>query len=347
MGECEKILRDNNEDIPDSEQLIIYKTDIKTEDLSSTYVIYEVYHPLTLQKLNLSLCSEVKISIDIPVSLDNNMEELYNRLSDSGYNLFNENDSFYQDICSTYTSVNGTDILLSDRKKDFYGESQNISVCQNGCRLESYNSKTKKAKCNCSLEEESKELNDLNIEDFFTREAIQENFYKTLSNSNFKVLKCYQLLLSSKIIKNVGEIVMTIIFVTFLILVITHIFTGKKRMIYYINLILKKKLNNQKIAKKKTKTNKKEKINKNSSISIKNTSQKSFFSIRKKKNHAPPKKLSTKQIDLTNEGNSHKKLKALLKNPKKSGNYYQNNIYLNVNVIKNKKKKIKQKKIKK
>ena len=36
----------------------------------------------------------------------------------SGYDLFNENDSFYTDICSTFTSENGTDMTLADRKKE-------------------------------------------------------------------------------------------------------------------------------------------------------------------------------------------------------------------------------------
>ena len=49
---------------------------------------------------------------------------LYNELKDLGYNLFDSNDKFYNDICIPYTSPNGTDILLSDRKKIFLGNDE-------------------------------------------------------------------------------------------------------------------------------------------------------------------------------------------------------------------------------
>ena len=60
--------------------------------------------------------------------------------------MFNEKDSFYNDICTTYTTVNSTDRLLSDRKKDFYETIQNQSMCQTGCEFQYYNSTNKKEK---------------------------------------------------------------------------------------------------------------------------------------------------------------------------------------------------------
>ena len=65
--------------------------------------------------LNLSICDS--ITVNTPVNISNEMEEIYNSLSESGYNLFDSEDDFYQDICSTYTTANGTDMLLSDKKK--------------------------------------------------------------------------------------------------------------------------------------------------------------------------------------------------------------------------------------
>ena len=66
------------------------------------------------------MCSDTQISIHVPVQLDETLDSLAKSLSDSGYNLFNENESFYNDICSTYTNEDGTDMLLSDRKSDIY-----------------------------------------------------------------------------------------------------------------------------------------------------------------------------------------------------------------------------------
>ena len=43
LGDCETILKTKN-DIPEDLSLIIFKTDIKSEDSSATYVAYEIYN---------------------------------------------------------------------------------------------------------------------------------------------------------------------------------------------------------------------------------------------------------------------------------------------------------------
>ena len=86
--------------------LIILKTDIKADNLTKTYVQYEIYDPRNLNRLDLSICKNT-ISISAPIELDNSISSLYDNMKESGYNLFNENDSFYNDICSIYTSENG------------------------------------------------------------------------------------------------------------------------------------------------------------------------------------------------------------------------------------------------
>ena len=137
FGECENILKAVN-NIPMDESLIIFKADINKEDNSSKYVTYEVYNPITLEKLDLNICNNNQIKIRVPVIVEDEIKLLIISLSELGYNLFDEEDCFYNDICSTFTSKNGTDILLSDRKKDFYSVGQNQSLCQNSCELKSY-----------------------------------------------------------------------------------------------------------------------------------------------------------------------------------------------------------------
>ena len=344
LGDCENILKDAN-GIPRSEQLIIYKTDIKTEDLSNTYVQYEVYDPYTLKKLNLSVCHELQVSINIPVELDENIELLYESLSQSGYNLFDKNDSFYQDICSTYTTINGTDILLSDRKKDIYTQSQNQIICQNYCEMKSYNQITKKAKCDCSINEQTEEsLENKHIKDLFSKNIIENNFYKTLANSNFRVLKCYKLVFKN-IIKNIGEIMMTIIMFLFMILMIMFCITWQKRINKYICLIL----NYSQIDKNKKRksilsnnikiNNKKKKIKNLSSFQKKEKSEKSKLNAKEE----PPKKTKTKKNE---NKNANKDIKTF-KNSKGDLNHiYKDNIFLNVNLINSQNKKIKNKTIK-
>ena len=45
-----------------------------------------------------------------------------------GYNLFDINSPFYQDICTPYKSNNGTDVPLTDRVNYFYNNN-NETAC--------------------------------------------------------------------------------------------------------------------------------------------------------------------------------------------------------------------------
>ena len=201
LGDCEKTLKDAN-GIDQNKSLIVYKVDVKNSDSSSTYVQYEIYNPDNMIQLNLSVCE--KIIINTPVDIGTEMEGIYNSLYESGYNLFNSEDSFYQDICTTYTTANGTDMLLSDRKKEIYSSTSDVTLCQTGCTLESYNSDTKKASCNCDTSSTQTSLSNVDIDSLFDKEEIKSSFYDTLSNSNFRVLKCYKVVFSSKFLNNVG-----------------------------------------------------------------------------------------------------------------------------------------------
>ena len=213
LGDCEKTLKELNS-IDQNKSLIVYKVDVKNSDSSSTYVQYEVYNPDNMNPLNLSVCE--KIIINTPVDIGTEMEDIYNSLYESGYNLFNSEDSFYQDICTTYTTANGTDMLLSDRKKEIYSSTSEVTLCQTGCTLESYNSYTKKASCNCETSSTQASLSNVDIDTLFDKEEIKSSFYDTLSNSNFRVLKCYKTVFSSKFLNNVGGIFMTFVGLGFL-----------------------------------------------------------------------------------------------------------------------------------
>ena len=74
----------------DEDEFIIFKRDIKNE--FTTYVEYEIYNSRTLELLNLDICSDNQININIPVNLKQETELLYNKLNELGYNIFDEND---------------------------------------------------------------------------------------------------------------------------------------------------------------------------------------------------------------------------------------------------------------
>ena len=241
LGDCEDRLK-KKEGLNESDNLIIFKIDIKNKDLSSTYVQYEIYNPKTLKKISLDICSDLAISVNIPVNLDKGTQSVYDSLSKSGYNLFNLNDSFYTDICSTYTSGDGTDLTLLDRKKIIYDNNGNVSMCQEGCYFQYYNLTTKKAKCDCVVQtkETITDIDEIN----FNKDQIVDSFFSALKNSNFLVLKCYKLVFSKKgQIDNKGSYMMSAIFFIFIILMIVYIINGNKKINYFIQMILNQKLN--------------------------------------------------------------------------------------------------------
>ena len=273
LGECENILK-KEYNISENQSLIVIKSDIKNEDLSSTVVQYEIYHPISKIKLNLGLCKDVKIVVNAPLKLDSNTISLYDSLSQSGYNLFDSNDDFYNDICSTYTSENGTDMTLEDRKKQMFSASGNITVCQEKCSFELYNLTTKKAKCNCDVQEENTETN-LDKIKFDHKQEIGSNFLTTLTNSNFLVLKCYKLAIDfTNFLKNKGRIIISIITIAFNSLIFLYIYKDAKTIHNYIVSIIQLKRSIDEDKKPKLKQNIKPKLKRKSKPKIKKGNKK-------------------------------------------------------------------------
>ena len=197
-------------------------------------VQYEVYHPLTKEKLNLSLCNSNTIDLYIPITLEQKILDLYDDLQNSGYDLFDINDPFYNDLCSPYKSENGTDVLLSDRKNDYYNN--NYTTCQSNCEYSQFISEYKFLKCECKIV-----VDDINIHDFnkFSKK-ISKNFYDILQNSNYKTLKCYNLVFNKNyFVKNIGNFIVLGLFVCYLCFFIIFIIKGisplKEDILHSIN----------------------------------------------------------------------------------------------------------------
>ena len=244
LGECEEILKKSIKGFQKGDELIIYKTDIKYEERSSTYVHYEIYNPYSLEEMDLKICHKSEITINAPLYLSQNVEEKKENLEKFGYNIFDENDIFYNDICTKFTNEFGNDMILSDRRNDIYGLINNISLCQKGCTFQSYNSISKKAICNCEIKEKKniiEELKDFtNI--FEERKNIYEIFKNTISYSNFKILKCYKLLKNFKnFIHNYGCIIFLICLIAYFILMVKYFINDYKKINELIQSILQKK----------------------------------------------------------------------------------------------------------
>ena len=243
IGECEKILK-SVYGIPENYSLIMVKSDSKMEDNKATNVIFDLYHPINKTKLNLSYCNEVDIKIDIPTNLENNTIDLYDSLLESGYNLFDSQDSFYNDVCTVYTSTNGTDMTLSDRQNIIYSKSGNISLCQDGCIFSSYNKTFKTVQCDCNVQSTSSETSSLKLD----KDELKNSFINTILNSNFIILKCIKMAFNFKnILTNQGRIAMSIIVFFFFVIIIIFFINDKNTINKYFKLILEDKIKRERI----------------------------------------------------------------------------------------------------
>ena len=63
---------------------------------------YKVFNPLNLsQELNLEYCANMDIEIRLPI-FNNYEERLIEAAKKYGYNIFDKNDPFYNDVCSKF-----------------------------------------------------------------------------------------------------------------------------------------------------------------------------------------------------------------------------------------------------
>ena len=149
LGNCEILLR-KYYNLTNNQTIYLKKLDIIQDGLKAKKIEYNVYSKLSgknLVKLNLTVCENSKISINIPYEINDNIDK------------FNTSSGYYNDICYSATTNDGTDISLSDRKNE-YIEGDNI-ICQENCDFTTYNFTTKKAKCECFAKESNSSFADM------------------------------------------------------------------------------------------------------------------------------------------------------------------------------------------
>ena len=221
FGECENLLKRNYK-INENTSLIIIKFEKITNISSERLLQFEVYDPYTKKKLNLSICSNITIDIYIPVILSEKIQNLYNELKDLGYDLFDINSPFYQDICTPYKSSDGTDVTLNDRVNYFYNN--NETTCQSNCKFSDYLMDSQYVKCDCEIT--NSEINIRETEKFSAK-SIYESFFSVLKYSNYKVLKCARLTFTiNSLTINIGSILSIIYFLIFFVFLIIYILKG-------------------------------------------------------------------------------------------------------------------------
>ena len=257
LGDCEDILKEQYK-IDKNKSLIILKIDYYKPDSLIPIIGYEIFHPDTKIKLNLTYCNNTSIDLNIPVSLDEN-------------NLFkyDPNSEYYTDECNPYTTKDGTDILLNDRHYEY--NSNNMSICENNCTLKEYEKDSKKVICECNLKYEqiviSEIVNDTNI--------LSYNFTNKEQN-NMITMKCvYTLFTKDGISSNIANYILVFFTIFFMFSGVYFYKCSYFKLEDNIREILEAKeenaTNKKKFKKKKNSKKKKNKFGKIRNENIKNT----------------------------------------------------------------------------
>ena len=347
IGECEDLLRESNNITNSNISLLILLYEKQTNISSKRDVQFEVYESETKSKLDLAVCNNVSIDIYVPLVLSEELYNLYNELKEQGYDLFNINSDFYQDICTPFSSSNGTDVLLSDRANYYFNNDE--TQCQSGCSFLNYNFETQSLKCECNINETQLDIENIKKEE--SSKSLYKSFYDVLKYSNYKVLKCYKLAFQIKnLYKNIGTILALIYFIIYLIFLIIYCIKGITPLINEISKLVRDNnaketndkspivicenaaINSQLISNNiSDKDNNKETLNKKESSKIRKSRRKKRKSKTMKNNpsYPPIKKrkssnlvISKNAIILTNHkesGSSLNKLVNEIKNEKGNG----------------------------
>ena len=237
ISQCEAILK-KKYGLEDEEELVIVKGDL-LENLTDIYTGNKVEYQLFSVSLGCFLplkdCEEEEeggspvVSVTNPFNTQNLISQFQSKIDavvSNGYDVFDSNSPFYNDICSPFTNENGNDVLLDERRADYFNE--NINLCESGCTFVSYNLSLKMYTCSCPVktsigaemkgDEETKEIS----------KEFPESFYKKHKHSNIEVFKCASQVFSPKgQTKNFGSYSLLTCMASLIGVIVFHFVKGK------------------------------------------------------------------------------------------------------------------------
>ena len=232
LEECEKILKGIYE-IDENMPLVILKIDYFIPGILIPIIDYEIFHPINKSQLDLKYCENKIVNYSIPVSIDED-------------NIFkyDPNSDYYTDECFSYTTENGTDILLNDRHDEF--NNNNLSICENNCTFMGYDNNKKMSLCDCQIK--SKQINISEI--IYDTNILSHNFTNQDLTTNMISMKCYSTLFSKDgLLNNIGFYILIIFTIIFMASIILFYKCGN----YYIDEMIRQILDLKKGKKPKKK----------------------------------------------------------------------------------------------
>ena len=234
ISQCETILK-KKYGIPDEEDLIIIKgEELKqyTETFLGIGLEYQLFSTSLGAFLPLSDCQNEGTTVSVSNIFDasnllSSFQSKANAITNEGYNPFDYNSPFYNDICTPFTNENGNDVLLDARRQDYFDE--NINLCETGCQFIGYNTTTKRYTCLCNIKPRPGDPAEPLEGDYITKD-MPKNFKDLISRrSNLAVFKCASQVFSSEgQKKNFGSYILLVGLVSFIGVVIFHFIKEKE-----------------------------------------------------------------------------------------------------------------------
>ena len=263
LGEIENIIKDEY-NISSNETLIIFKNEKYFEGILIPLIEYEIFNPETKEIIDLTHFKDTNLNITIimPISIKEN--NLYK---------YDKNNSYYNDICYTYTTERETDFSLFDRQNEFNND--NYSLCFKNCIYNGYDLVNKKVICECKFERLSGN----------SKDSYLNKFIVSKRNTNFGIIKCYKLLFSKEgLIKNIANYIILLIIILFFIVAIYFYIKGFNIISGEINEVLGKKhselkyeVNSQNVEKEISKENSANAFSSFKKLTIKKISNKNIY----------------------------------------------------------------------
>ena len=315
LGQCEGILKkiyNISKELP----LIIFKVEYFVPGIQIPVIGYNVFHPNNKTKLDLNYCKDSLINFDIPVSIDE--DELFK---------YDPNSEYYTNECFSYTTDNKTDMLLNDRQYEY--NNNNLSLCENNCSFSEYDKDSKKVECNCNA----------STKDFIISEILKDenilsshNFINKNPSLNIYTMKCVYTLFTEEGLKsNIGNYIMILITIIFIILIILFYKVGYELLLEDIQRLIKNadKLEditrNNKMRKKSIGLKKRKKSEKNVTIYSKNRIRMNIKKYTQDVNNSNIKSSkSTKILKLFNSSNDDNRNSLDIKGNVQTNKYNNN-----------------------
>ena len=221
---CEEILRKEYKLRPDEILTILQiEIDKMNEKALTNQIEYAIYDEVKRQ-LNLSYCKKIEIKIIYDIKNDSLLNQtMISYFSEFGIDIFNRNDSFFNDLCYPF-SVSNSDVILQDRLLDIY---QNFSLCDDGCEYDEIDMENMSVTCSCKVKTEiNTEISELKL-----GKIVQTTF----QDSNLGVIRCYNLVFSLKNkLHNYGFFISLFFFIIHIICYIYYFIKGIKSIVIFV-----------------------------------------------------------------------------------------------------------------